>query len=59
MPQCYQNSFEFPRVHRRVVEALFDGGEITSDGGFLLLRQADRLKSATRAISGLGRLIIE
>ena len=40
--QCYQNSMEFPRVHRRVVEARFDGGEITCDGGALLLRQADR-----------------
>ena len=32
MPQCYRNSFGFPRVHRRVVEARFDGGESTSDG---------------------------
>ena len=31
------------RVNRRIVEARFDGGDITSDGGVLLLRQADRL----------------
>ena len=42
MTQCYQNAFEFPRVRRRVVEARFNGGELTSDGGSLLLRQADR-----------------
>ena len=43
MTKCYQRSFEFPRVNRRIVEARFDGGDITSDGGVLLLRQADRL----------------
>ena len=51
MAQCYQNSFEFPRVHRRVVEARFDGGEITSDGGSLLLRQADRHLGLTEAVA--------
>ena len=49
--QCYQNSMEFPRVHRRVVEARFDGGEITSDGGALLLRQADRYLGLTQAVA--------
>ena len=43
MTKCYQRSFEFPRVNRRIVEARFDGGDKTSDGGVLLLRQADRL----------------
>ena len=49
--QCYQNSMEFLRVHRRVVEARFDGGEITSDGGALLLRQADRYLGLTQAVA--------
>ena len=49
--QCYQNSMEFPRVHRRVVEARFDGGEITCDGGALLLRQADRYLGLTQAVA--------
>ena len=49
MAQCYQNGFEFPRVCRRVVEARFDGGEITSDGGSLLLRQAERKFGADAA----------
>ena len=51
MTQCNQNSFEFPRVHRRVVEARFDGGEITSHGGSLLLRQADRYLGLTEAVA--------
>ncbi len=51
MTQCYQNSFEFPRVCRRVVEARFDGGQITSDGGALLLRQADRYLGLTQAVA--------
>ena len=42
MTNCTQESFEFPRVNGRAVEASFSGGEITSDGGVLLLRQADR-----------------
>ena len=51
MTKCYQKSFEFPRVNRRIVEANFDGGEITSDGGVLLLRQADRLVGLSDAIA--------
>ena len=51
MAQCYQNSVEFPRVCRRVVEARFDGGEITSNGGALLLRQADRYSGLTQAVA--------
>lgn len=51
MTKCYQRTFEFPRVNRRVVEASFDGGDITSDGGVLLLRQADRLLGLSEAIA--------
>ncbi|MFQ5641583.1 MAG: IS1380 family transposase [bacterium] len=50
MTKCYQRTFAFPRVNRRVVEADFAGGEITSDGGVLLLRQADRLLGLSEAI---------
>ena len=51
MTNCYQRSFEFPRVNRRIVEARFDGGDITSDGGVLLLRQADRLTGLSDSIA--------
>ena len=37
-----QKSFEFPAVKRRKVEVEFSGGDITSDGGVLLLREVDR-----------------
>ena len=51
MTKCYQRSFEFPRVNRRIVEARFDGGDIASDGGVLLLRQADRLTGLSDSIA--------
>lgn len=41
MTECTQQSFTFPACKRRAVEASFEGGDITSDGGVLLLRQAD------------------
>ena len=40
--QCTQEYFAFPACRRRGVEAEFSGGEISSDGGVLLARQADR-----------------
>ncbi len=51
MTKCYQRTIEFPRVNRRIVEANFAGGDITSDGGVLLLRQADRLLGLSGAIA--------
>ena len=51
MTKGYQKTFEFPRVNRRIVEVNFDGGEITSDGGVLLLRQADHWVGLSEAIA--------
>ena len=51
MTNCTQEWFEFPRVNRRVVEANFEGGEITSDGGVLLLRQADHRLGLSAAVA--------
>ena len=51
MTKCYQRTFAFPRANRRVVEACFSGGDITSDGGVLLLRQADRRLGLSESIS--------
>ena len=45
-------SFEFPACRRRRIEADFSGGEITSNGGVLLLRQADRLLGLTASVAG-------
>src|SRR5450432_2401518 len=40
--ECTPTLFEFEAVERRVVVAGFDGGDITSNGGALLLGQVDR-----------------
>lgn len=42
MPNCTKAKIDFGRDGRRVVEADFSGGELSSDGGLLLLRQVDR-----------------
>ena len=34
--------FSFPAVQRKKIAAAFDGGRITSDGGVMLLAQAER-----------------
>ena len=41
MTNCTQESIESPRVNGRAVEVNFQGGDITSDGGVLLLRQVE------------------
>jgi hypothetical protein len=48
---CTPEFFEFPAVKKRSVTASFSGGEVTSDGGILLLRQADRQLGLTRALA--------
>ena len=50
MTKCTQAGFEFPPVKRRRVQADFSGGEVTSDGGVMLLRQADRLTGLMAAV---------
>ena len=50
MTNCTQESFEFPAVKRRKVEAEFSGGDISSDGGVLLLRQVDRRLGLLEAV---------
>lgn len=49
MPKCTDGRVEFGRLGRRVIEAAFDGGDIVSDGGALLLRQVDQRIGLTRA----------
>ena len=49
MPKCTDEAIEFGRVGRRVVQAAFDGGDIVSDGGVLLLRQLDERLDLSRA----------
>ena len=40
MTNCTSEAIQFPACRKRRVEAGFDGGEVTSNGGVLLLRQA-------------------
>ena len=49
MPKCTDETVEFGRVGRRVVEAAFDGGDIVSDGGVLLLKRVDERLGLTRS----------
>lgn len=49
MPKCTDEPVRFGKVGRRVVEAAFDGGDIVSDGGALLLKQVDDRIGLTRA----------
>jgi hypothetical protein len=49
MPKCTDETVEFGRVGRRVVEAAFDGGDIVGDGGVLLLKQVDERLGLSRA----------
>ena len=51
MTNCTQESFQFPACKRRRVEANFQGGEITSDGGVLLLGQVDRCLGLSEAVA--------
>ena len=52
MTECNQFELDFPSCKRRKVEASFTGGEVTSDAGVLLLRQADRKLGLTTAVAG-------
>ena len=42
MPHCTHSQTTFPSFDRRKIEANFGGGDVSSDGGILLLRQADQ-----------------
>jgi DDE family transposase len=54
MDDVIQLGFSFPAVGRKKVTAAFDGGLITSDGGVMLLSQADRnLKLSQRLASNI------
>ncbi|MDT8389694.1 MAG: IS1380 family transposase [Lentisphaeria bacterium] len=53
MAQCNLPNFVFPAVKSRRIEVNFDGGDVTSDGGALLLRQADRHLNLTSRVSSV------
>ncbi len=53
VPKCTEAPVGFGRVGRRVIEAAFDGGDIVSDGGVLLLRRVDERTGLTRAVAAV------
>ena len=51
MTNCTPDVIQFPGCKQRSVEAGFSGGNVTSDGGILLLREADRLTGLTKRVA--------
>jgi hypothetical protein len=49
---CKQSDFEFQGLGKRKVVADFTGGHLSSDGGALLLREADRHLGLSRRLAG-------
>ena len=53
MPNCTEQSIQFPALKRRSIEANFKGGDISSDGGVLLLRSIDRQLGLSEAVASV------
>ena len=51
MTICTSDQLSFPNISRRKVEADFTGGDVSSDGGVLLLRQMDRRLKLTQTLA--------
>lgn len=51
MPKCTADQMEFGRLGRRVIEANFAGGALSSDGGLMLLQQVDRRIGLSDAVA--------
>ncbi len=49
--ECIQERFDFHPLNHREVVARFDGGEITSDAGALLLREVERRTGILKQLS--------
>jgi hypothetical protein len=53
MPKCTTPELSFPSFDRRKIEANFSGGEVSSDGGIMLLREADRRLGLVEALDAV------
>ena len=51
MTLCTTKTIEFSRCKSRKVQANFNGGEITSDAGAILLNRADKIIGLTKRIA--------
>jgi len=52
MTNCTKELFKYPAFDRRKIEASFTGGDVSSDGGVMLLRQADKRLGFVQALDG-------
>lgn len=57
MTDCAAKRIEFCKPGRRRLEAEFNGGEVSSDGGLVLLREVDRRPKLTAPGIGAACLI--
>jgi hypothetical protein len=53
IPNCTQPELTFPSFDRRKIEANFSGGDVSSDGGILLLREGDRRLGLVQALDAV------
>jgi hypothetical protein len=51
MPNCTATQVPFSRFKRREIDVRFDGGDVSSDGGLLLLREVDRKLGLLQAVA--------
>lgn len=51
MTNCIAYSYQFSKVKNRTIEINFTGGDISSDGGVLLLREADKRLGITEELA--------
>lgn len=51
MPNCTSLEDLFPNLGRQKIDVHFDGGDVTSDGGLLLLRQIERKLGLLKAVA--------
>lgn len=53
MTDCNRRVFQFPSFDRRKIEGSFAGGDVSGDGGVMLLRSVDRRLGLCRALDGV------
>lgn len=53
MPKCTDGTMDLGRLGRCIIEANFEGGDIGSDGGVLLLRRLDERIGLSRAVAAV------
>jgi hypothetical protein len=51
MPNCTATQVPFAKLGRRAIDVRFDGGDVSSDGGLLLLRQVERQLGLLKAVA--------